>query len=240
MEHDKSSSYPKIRNVVFDEFLTRSAYLPNEFVLFMNTLSTIIRQRNDVTIFMLGNTVNQYSPYFSEMGLVYVKKMKQGTIDIYRYAETGLQVAVEMCGTAVKFGRKSSDVFFAFNNKRLDMITTGSWEMDIYPHLPTKYTPKDVVFTYYIDFEGETLQCDVVIAEDAPFTYIFRVDEVPEGALLYRQKPSHLAHIRNNFARPTTTTDRKVWSFFPSKKVFYEDNEVGEIVNNYIQWCINT
>ena len=49
MEHDKSTSYPDITTIVFDEFISRIGYLPNEFVLFMNVISTIVRQRNDVT-----------------------------------------------------------------------------------------------------------------------------------------------------------------------------------------------
>mgnify|MGYP000180529817 FL=1 len=47
MEHDKSTSYPEITTILFDEFLTRTMYLPDEFVLFMNVLSTIIRHRKN-------------------------------------------------------------------------------------------------------------------------------------------------------------------------------------------------
>ena len=36
-EHDKSTSYPRVGLIVFDEFLSRSNYLPDEFILFMNT-----------------------------------------------------------------------------------------------------------------------------------------------------------------------------------------------------------
>ena len=54
MEHDKSNSYPSINTVIFDEFLTRRFYVPDEFILFMNVLSTIIRLRDNVKIFMLG------------------------------------------------------------------------------------------------------------------------------------------------------------------------------------------
>ena len=75
MEHDKSTSYPDITTVVFDEFITRSYYLPDEFVLFVNVLSTIIRGRYDVTIYMLGNTVNKFCPYFKEMGLGHVDEI---------------------------------------------------------------------------------------------------------------------------------------------------------------------
>ena len=62
MEHDKSTSYPDITTIMFDEFLTRQVYLKDEFVTFMNVISTIVRNRDDVKIFMLGNTVNKYCP----------------------------------------------------------------------------------------------------------------------------------------------------------------------------------
>ena len=107
MEHDKSTSYPLITTVVFDEFLSRIGYLPNEFVLFMNVLSTIIRQRNNVRIYMLGNTVNKYCPYFQEMGLKHIEQMEPGTIDIYTYGESKLRVACEYTQNHNIEGRKS-------------------------------------------------------------------------------------------------------------------------------------
>ena len=42
-------------------------------LFFMNVLSTIIRDRENIKIFMLGNTVNKYCPYFDEMGLTFHK-----------------------------------------------------------------------------------------------------------------------------------------------------------------------
>ena len=41
-EHNKSTSYPNIKTIVFDEFLTNKLYLNDEFVHFMNTVSTIV------------------------------------------------------------------------------------------------------------------------------------------------------------------------------------------------------
>ena len=81
-EHNKANSYPKITTIIFDEFLTNKYYLPDEFVLFMNTVSTIIRQRTNVKIYMLGNTVNKFCPYFGEMGLTNILNQEQGTIDV--------------------------------------------------------------------------------------------------------------------------------------------------------------
>ena len=44
MEHDKGTSYPGVGNVLFDEFITRQSYIPDEFVMFANTISTIFRR----------------------------------------------------------------------------------------------------------------------------------------------------------------------------------------------------
>ena len=67
-EHNKSTSYPKVKTIVFDEFIASNRYMVDEFMLFMQTVSTIVRKRDDVKIYMLGNTISQYCPYFKEMG----------------------------------------------------------------------------------------------------------------------------------------------------------------------------
>ena len=238
MEHDKSTSYPEITTVVFDEFLTRSAYLPDEFILFMNTLSTIIRNRTDVKIFMLGNTVNKYCPYFKEMGLTHVKDMKGGTIDTYTYGDSGLKVAVEFTGTN-KTG-KASDKYFAFDNPRLSMITGEAWEIDIYPHCPVKYKPSEILFTYFIIFADDILQCEVVLHEDLYFTFIHRKTsklKYPEHDLVYSTQFSARPNFRRKITRPTNEMEKKIAEFYIKDKVFYSDNEVGEIVRNYLIWC---
>ena len=171
MEHDKSTSYPDITTVIFDEFLTRRYYLPDEFILFMNVLSTIIRQRNNVKIFMLGNTVNKYCPYFTEMGLKHIGQMEQGTIDVYKFGQGQLTIAVEYAATISK--NKKSNKYFCFDDSEsVQMIINGAWEMAIYPHLSVKYDDKDIMFTYFIEFNGNILQCEIVNKDNEYFTYV--------------------------------------------------------------------
>lgn len=237
MEHDKSTSYPNVRNICFDEFISRNAYLPDEFVLFMNTISTIIRQRTDVKIFMLGNTVNKYCPYFEEMGLKHIRTMKEGEIVAYRYGDSDLLVAVEYCKPN-KEG-KSSDMFFAFNNPKLSMITSGAWEIDIYPHCPVKYVPNDVLFTYYIVFSGDVLQCEIVGKDDRLFTFIHRKTSPLDydNDFIYTTEYDARPNVRRNITKPRTPLEKRITEFFLSDKVFYASNEIGEIVRNYLIWC---
>lgn len=238
-EHDKSSSYPNVTTIIFDEFLTRQYYLPNEFVLFMNCISTIIRHRDNVTIFMLGNTVNKYCPYFREMGLSHVADMEQGKIDIYTYGQSSLRVAVERCAPSAKKGKKS-DLYFAFNNPELQMITGGAWEIALYPHLPLKYKPSDILFIYFINFDDNLLQCEIIQIEDSIFTYIHRKStpiQDEENDIIfseqYSPRPNHFRNIR----KPHSQLTKRISTFFVEERVFYQDNEVGEIIRNYLQFC---
>ena len=237
-EHDKSSSFPNITTIVFDEFMTRQYYLQNEFVLFVNVLSTIIRHRCDVKIFMLANTVNKYCPYFKEMGLKHITEMKQGDIDVYTYGTSSLRVAVEYCKPSSQ--GKASDIYFTFNNPALEMITGGAWEIDIYPHLPRKYKRTDVVFNFYIIFDDQCLDCEVIDLKDCSFIYIHEKttpirDE--STALIFSDQYDPRPNFVRNIRKPTTKLHRSISYYFATDRVYYQDNEVGEIVRNYLMYC---
>lgn len=236
----KGGSYPNITTVLFDEFMTRRFYLNDEFITFQNLLSTIIRDRDNVKIYMCANTVNKYGcPYFAEMGLYRIKQMEQGHIDVYEYGDTGLRVAVEWADSPSKTG-KPSDVYFAFNNPRLKMITTGAWEMDIYPHCPAKYRPKDVAFVYFIRYDGELLQCEIVISDTDEFTYIHRkTGEIknPDDDLIFDLSPTSKPNMRTRITTPHDDLGKRIYSYYVREKVFYQDNEIGEIVRNYLNEC---
>ena len=234
-EHEKSSSYPNVTTIVFDEFLTRRYYLPDEFMLFMNLLSTIIRQRDNVKVFMLGNTVNKFCPYFTEMGLKQVPVMEQGSIDIYKFGEHGATVAVEYCSTIVK--QKASNKYFCFDNQNLQMITGGKWELAVYPHLPVKYKPKDVLFVYYIKFNDVILQGNIIQVGNDNFTYIHSKttpikDE--DNNLIYSLEMNGKPNYKRKLLSSVTYIEQQVAKYFAIDKVFYQDNEVGEIVRNYL------
>lgn len=241
MEHEKSSSYPNVTTIVFDEFLTRRYYLPDEFMLFMNMLSTIIRQRDDVKVFMLGNTVNKFCPYFTEMGLKQISVMDQGEIDIYRFGEGGAVVAVEYCSSIVE--SKASNKYFSFDNQNLQMITGGKWELDVYPHLPVKYRPKDVLFVYYIVFNDVTLQGNIIQVEDQNFTYI-HMKTTPikdlDNSLIYSLTMNGKPNYKRKLLSTASYVEQQVGRYFATDKVFFQDNEVGEIVRNYLMNSVKT
>lgn len=234
MEHDKSTSYPDVTTILFDELLTRGYYLPDEFITFMNVVSTIVRYRNNVKIFMLGNTVNKYCPYFEEMGLKHVKEMKKGDIDLYEYGESDLKVVVEYADSLNK--SKPSDSYFAFNNPKLNMITGGDWELNIYPHLPYKYKPKDVIFKFFVEFQDTLLQGNIIqVAGDLFLYFHYKTTPIQDVTRDYiftlNTSPKH--NVFNALLSNATPLQAKITMLFKMHKVFYQNNEIGEIISNF-------
>lgn len=239
-EHDKSTSFPRINTVVFDEFLTNKIYLQDEFVLFMNTISTIVRKRDNVKIYMLGNTVNKYCPYFQEMGLEHIQKQKQGTIDVYKYGESKLTVAVEYCASVQDKNSPTVNKYFAFNNPKLEMITGGAWELSLYPHLPYKYKPKNVVLTYYIEFNDNIFACEIIELEDQVFTYIHAKTtpiSKPDNQMIYSLDYHSKPNYNRNMFNPMTKAQQRILWFFKHDKVFYQNNNIGDAISNYLKTC---
>lgn len=237
-EHNKSNAYPRVRLIVFDEFLTKHIYLQDEFVLFINTVSTIVRLRTDVKIYMLGNTVNKYCPYFKEMGLNHIKEMKQGDIDIYKYGNSKLTVAVEYCASSKQ--NKKNNFYFAFNNPKLSMITGGAWELDIYPHLPIKYKHSNIEFIYFIEFNDLIYQCEVITREPYYFTYI-HIKTTPlkntDKDLIYSMAYNSKLNYNRNILMPITKLEHNILWYFKTSRVYYQNNEVGDAISNYLKIC---
>lgn len=237
-EDYKENAFPNVTSIFFDEFLTRKFYLEDEFVHFMNLISTIKRKRQDTTIFMCANTINMYAPYFKEMGITHIKSMKKGCIDIYQYGDSDLRVAVEYADSLAKT-KKDIDKYFCFDNPKLKMITQGEWEFDIYPHCPMKYKPMDVQCIYFIEFEDELVQCEVVNCNDSWFTFIHRKTTPirdTDSDIIFSKDVHPNINYRTRISKPIDELGKRIWWFYVADKVFYQDNEVGEMIRNYLLW----
>ena len=182
---------------------------------------------------MLANTVNKFCPYFEEMGLYNVSTQEQGTIDIYSMGEN-LKIAVEYCGSRLI---KKSNKYFAFNNPRLSMITGGSWEIALYKHLPqgTKIKPKDILFTFYIQFSSKIIGCDVVQLDGNIFVFCRKQTKEIFNSVVYTLEYTISMNTRKSFFNPIDKIDRYVRDLYTRDRFFYQSNDIGEIVNNYIK-----
>lgn len=241
MVHDKSSAYPRVTTIIFDEFISPDYYLDDEFTKLAHTISTIKRRRKNVKIFMLGNTVNIYCPYFKDMGLYNVKEMEPGDINMYHYGESRLKVLVYYTDVAQKLKEMGEeDEYFAFNTPKLSVINNGGWEFDIYPTMWPTYDRSDIRLTYYINFDDETVRCDIVEMDGNLITFIRpqeRAIRDPEKHYIYSDIQSTKPYIFVRIDKPQDDIMKFIWSQFVNNRVFYLNNSVGNLVDNYLMWC---
>lgn len=242
MEHDKGGNYPpNVTTIIFDEFMTRGMYLPDEMALFSNVLSTVLRDDGEAKIWMLGNTVSWYCPYFREMGMRHIKEMQIGGIQYYTGTREDCTIIVHWAD-GLPDG-KQTDKYFAFDNPKLKMITDGKFETAVYPHLPKGFeeiSVNDIAFTFFVDFAGERLRGDVIVRNDVEFIYFkpkttdFRF---PDEELIYSDKYDPRPNWRRRITRAATPTEKALLNLIRLEKCYYLDNECGEVMRAYLQWC---
>lgn len=244
VEHTKSTSYPDVTTVLFDEFVPMNGYYPDEFVVFMNILSTIIRKyRRDVKVYMCANTITSDSIYFREMGLKRVDRLKPGTIQVYTYGESDMKVAVEVMPHVKDVKATNSDYYFAFDNPKLAMIRGEGFQLGLFPHLPTwcRVKPKYVKKVFFVWYNDEIIQGEIVhIDSNTDFLYFHRKttpikDENKD--LIYCEDQDPRKNWHRNILNPYDDTSKKITSYFKMEKVFYQDNEIGDSINNYLKFC---
>ena len=96
------------------------------------------------------------------------------------------------------------------------------------------------IIVYFIEFNDELFQCEIVAKDNNLFTFIHRKTsklKYPEHDLVYSTQFSARPNFRRKITRPTNEIEKKIAEFYIKDKVFYSDNEVGEIVRNYLIWC---
>lgn len=235
-ENAKGPDRGEVGVILFDEFLTRRYYLTNEFLCFQNVLSSFIRDREHVKVFLVGNTVSFYSPYFEEFGLEDIKNLKPGDLTCYSF-QNGTKIAIDYCASVGE--EKASAKFFNFNSNKANMITTGKWEIPDYPHYPKSIDfVREVVFRFYIRFDNDLICGNIVQKPERVFIYFHKQtkDIEDDENFVYSTKLSDNPKHCVQFRQGTLDVQRLVYTLITQNRIFFSDNKTGEIFNNYYKW----
>lgn len=237
VDHTNGSSLPNVKTIFFDEFASRTAYLQDEYRKFQIVISNIIRERGDVTIFMAGNTVNKFCPYFKELDFK-PDSLQQGEKILIKKGRA--RIAVEY--TKSTEGGKASDKYF-FSGKSVSMITKGAWEVADYPACPERYTKKDVVFSFYIIFDEKYITGDLVKIGADFFIFFHPKKEAkikhPDYDMVFCDFPTARRNYSNDITTAHDDQGRFIIALFQAGKVFYSDGDTGEILRNFIMYSIS-
>lgn len=234
----KRRQFPIVANIVFEEFIVPRGYLPNEFDAFYNMLSTIVRDNSNARVFMIGNTIQKNCIYYKEFGLFNIRNLQKNEIAIYTLK--GIKIAVEF--SDIKEQNKASKKYFAFDNPKMDMFTGKgtAYALALHPKPPIEFTKKDIVMSFFIEYNDYLIQGDIVQYEHGCFCF-FHEKTTPyqneEKELIYRQAYSTNPLHRRRLTAMTTNFEKKLLDLFNKDLVYYQDNEIGEAVHSYLEWC---
>ena len=133
--HTKSQTFVGCQVVILDEFLQLKSerVLTGEFDAWEQTLSTVLRTTQDAKIFILGNSVSKYSPYFTPYGID-TNAIKQGEIKVIELPNEKCEptrVVAQWCEFNSKIGQRTSK--YVRGSK---MAQTGEWEIEDVANIP--------------------------------------------------------------------------------------------------------
>ena len=149
---DKSEIYKSGYNapngdiIIYDEFISRR-YRYGEVMDFLNIVSTIARERTDVSIVMLANTINRNSDYFEEFNIrKIVNSMHRGE---HKRIQTpkGTIVYFELMGGEVSEKKKILNArYFGFGSESMASLTGEyDWCYASYLRIPKKEEQEKII-----------------------------------------------------------------------------------------------
>ena len=160
--------------IIVDEFIDNQTPYSDFFFFLCDSMSTIFRKRLGCKVFLLANTIDCRSVWFTEQGIMdKVSKCKIGERFIAERDNLTPVYFEIIANRHDKTKQKLIDTYFNFKNPKLNAITgTDTWAYSIYPIFERSFTGEDgilhkykydVLQTFYILHNGFYLKCDVVL-----------------------------------------------------------------------------
>ena len=243
-ERYKGPDYPHIKTIIFDEFIperTAGGTIVGEWRLWNSILSTIIRERNDVVVYMIANTITKNSPYF-HVYKIDIDAVEPGSICVYRYSGGGT-LALEYCTDSGETNRSVSKYFDIEDSATGNMIMRGQWETDAYPRLPRKLSHKSrTVMKIWLRCEGGKVVQGNIIETDYGASIFWHPKTTPlqfrYGDYVYLSEWDN-DYIDSPTVRSQIDTsnqlDRLILRLIVNNRCYYANNDTGEKVKYFFK-----
>ena len=231
-ERSKGADRGEYSLIVFDEFITRDQYLKEEVNIFLNVISSLMRNRSGTPIYMIANTVSQFCPYFADFNID-VQHLKQGEIK-----QTRENVVIEYC---TDNGEQASNYFAGFKRSKTDMITSGAWEIRDYAHLPDSYREYNLHCRFFVVLRDRKICGEIRSRGAALFLYFYPfTGEIkrPDKTIIYSRETSANPLHSQAFNIPRNAAHRLIYELIQQDRVYYSDNHTGEAVRAYARGLI--
>lgn len=229
-ERYKSTEYPFMEDLIFEEFVTKNRYLDSdEPMRLMNLMSTVFRRRKG-RLFMVANTISRVCPYFSEFGLRGIPTMKIGQIDSYEFEDIAgkiTKIGVEYCANT---GATTSGMFFGKFGKQID---GGAWECKEYARLPKDLNKYNISYRMSLKYNDFKFNILLLTDEDFLGVYVYPASLKLNDRLLTEEYSSDM------MITPCLYRGKKkeemISALFYQNKFCYSDNLTGDDFNTCVK-----
>lgn len=223
----KSSNFPKVKTIIFDEFLIESGqghYLKNEVDIFLGLIETISRMRN-VRVFMLANAVTEANPYFLyfDLTLPYnndIRTFKDGLI-LLQYMNNQEYIEAKK---KTRFGKLVSGTDYedyAINNNFVDNNSMFIEHKSGNSKFSFSFIYKDNRYGVWIDYNNSKIYVSNDFIENG-FVFATTTDDHKPNTLLYS--------IAKNY---------NCWNVFIKNyklgNVYFENNKIKNLCKDIIK-----
>ena len=117
---------------IYDEFLSRSGELKDEFLKLQILHSNMLRNRTDryVPLFMLGNTVSRDSAVAEQFGIK-LRDLRRG-LNVYRNKKGVPRIVLYYTPETAANSEAATAYYDRFENSHINMISHGDWVLGTY------------------------------------------------------------------------------------------------------------
>ena len=232
--------------ILFDEFIPINPrqQRPNEFVEFVDVVSTVFRMRLCGKIVMLANTIDKYNQYFHDLEIFEtVGCMDMGDRSTV-VTNHGTRIFVEMVGVAAEFRKKKKrwvEMFAGFGKRELSAITgTAAWSVRNYQHIPQTESEDgeinvELIFTkLYIYNSFKYVRLDIVENADLGLCVYahWATKTHSDSIIMTNEEMTDSRYIKG--VAINTKLYRTLITLLRAGKFYFASNDVGTFVENYL------
>lgn len=233
-DNDKGEDKGFVKYIIFDEVIARNGYLRDEWAVFTNCISSLVRHRKGTIIYLLANPISKFCLYFDELGIDF-NGAEQGKIYTIKYDEGGnMKCAFEYIADNDVGSSAVADEYFAFNNEKARSITEGVWEFDNVQHLPPDtYNITELIREVYIEFTGKIFCCEIRKCNEVYFLFFRPASKIPEKEYYMTLKRTFDKYsiVACNRNHPIVKVINEI---FATGQVYYASNQCGDYILGFM------
>lgn len=232
----KSAVFQNVKTIILDEYpieKNKRYYLPNEGMILLGIFDSIIRNRSDVRIFILGNAVEgiEYSPLFSffNLSMPYnndIKLYKENTILLQYMNNEEFRKDREntLIGKLAK-GTKYED--YALKNKILDKNKDFIEKKKGTSKFSFAFIYNDIIYGAWNDFNEGKIYISYDYDKNSPFMYSMTLKDHTPNTMMFN------AIKKYNFWKEFLQNYRMGNVYFENQKIKHDVYELIKMFYNY-------